>query len=351
LKAGNLMRLESGVGNVSVGGTTDDTATTMAITDTEFARISAKRLDIYAGDTTASVRGDISVGNLTVSSTNIGTLALFAASGKSVDVNGAIVTGGAGTDGANQADIIIGGLASWTPTTVRVTGSIGAATVGSGSTYSGIAAFKSVELNALGAVIIGTPTFVTSVTGIANGEGIDVSRNNPPSDPSVPNKVFITTGRLTVRAGDRIVQQDTSPVKGLGRGIYITNPIIGGTRLTTPLFIGRAGPIPTSGVSAPLVADLFGVVIDGTGNLITGRNLAASPAVAIEAGVLPNPRYRINSCSIGQTGTCTALTDSIYVIEPSALAGGIIFRAPEPFVESDPSVTSSGNEEIWRDGK
>jgi filamentous hemagglutinin family protein len=351
LKAGNLMRLESGVGNVSVGGTTDDTATTMAVTDAEFARISAKRLDIYAGDTTATVRGDINVGNLTVSAANIGTLALYAAAGKNVDVSGAIVTGGAGTDGANQADIIIGGLPSWTPTTVPVTGSIGAATVGAGGTYSGIAAFRSVELNALGAVIIGTPTFVTSVTGIANGEGIDVSRNNPPSNPSVPNKIFITTGRLTVRAGDRIVQQDTSPVKGVGRGIYITNPIIGGTRLTTPLIIGRSGPIPSSGVSAPLVADLFGVVIDGTGNLISGRNLAASPAVAIEAGVLPNPRYRINSCSIGQTGTCTALTDSIYVIEPSALAGGIIFRAPEPFVESDPSVTSSGNEEIWRDGK
>ena len=72
--------------------------------------------------------------------------------------------------------------------------------------------------------------------------------------------------------------------------------------------------------------------------------MAAAPDVA--DGALRNPRYRINSCTIGSAGVCLP-SQNLNIFFPERLAEGLIVTPEDEDEDRDATVTGAGNEEIW----
>jgi hypothetical protein len=51
---------------------------------------------------------------------------------------------------------------------------------------------------------------------------------------------------------------------------------------------------------------------------------------------------------IGQAGVCAALSDAIVDIVPSNLTGDLQLLSLPKAMDSDPTLSGTGNEEIWR---
>ena len=90
-----------------------------------------------------------------------------------------------------------------------------------------------VNLNALRDVILGSPRFVSLVAATAPGD-IDISGNRPTGvSPTADerDRIFLTSGSLSLSASERIVQQNTG-TRGLPNGILITSQILSARALS-----------------------------------------------------------------------------------------------------------------------
>ncbi len=235
----------------------------------------------------------------------------------------------------------------WTPQAIYVTGAKGA--LGSGSSTSPLAGqnpLKSVTLNATGDILIGASGFVTAINqaeAAGTTNAININRSTPAGVTVALadlNRVFITADTMTLRAGGVIVQENTG-FTGQSNGVLLTNrnaaPIIATFGRT-----GAAGPTPT-----PQLIDLSLGYFNTSGFLISQQIAAASPAISL-SDLARSDAYRINGCTIGATGNCTPLPNSIVDISIGKLVEGVQLVGQDAPPAYDPTITGAGNEEIWR---
>ncbi|MDB5437865.1 MAG: filamentous hemagglutinin N-terminal protein [Caulobacteraceae bacterium] len=342
--------VESAQGGLNLGDATaaDPFPTApMNVSKDEFARIRGDAVTFYAGDTTnAAKRGDVRIGDLALDITKTDTLKVLAGNTNSVQVTGAVLAGAGG--GGN---LVIGGedaTAGWTPKTVYVTGGGGA--IGHGvvnGTLAQQAPLKSVTLNAVDDVLLGSAGFVTAINQARSGgsvNSINIIRNSPNGvrvQPADLNRVFLTADTATFRANGVIVQQNTS-LTGNQSGIVLTNR---GNAAAVATF-GRTSPPAGTGLS-PLLIDLSLGYFNAGGAFIGRQVVAASPSISL--GVLSrSDSYRINGCAIGIGGSCTPLPNTLVDISIGKLVEGVQLTTQDAPPTYDPTITGAGNEEIWR---
>lgn len=340
------LAIESRTGPLTVGDAPPGVTLTHAgltLDNSELGRIKADALTLYAGNTTnATARGDVQIGDATLDGGAVKTLTVLAGSANTVSVLGTVapVT-------ANSGNLVIGGAKAydgWTPKSIYVTGALGKP--GPAPTQAGVA-LKSVSLNAVNDVLIGSPTFVTAVTAAEDHGGanvINITRGLPigvaPTAENL-NKTIVTTGALTLRADGYVVQQNTGAV-GTQGGVFITNP----DHLANALVLGRTG----TGAGAALTPNLIdlSLSITNASGTVLGRQIAASsPAISLE-NLQHSDFYRVNGCGIGASSSCTPLPNTIVDIRINKLVEGVQISTESPPAIDDPTITGAGNEEIWR---
>jgi hypothetical protein len=343
---GRVTTVESRNGALNLGDGTGSTSG-MTIDRAEFARLEAtEELKLYAGATNGTARGDIAVGDLTLDGAKVKTASLKAGPDATVRVSGKVQ---AATDGSGA--LVIGESAAaggWTPKAIHVTGSIGEATTTAGLTFTNVKALGSVELNAIGDVLIGTQQFITAIQNAPAG-GINVARQMPAgirAQGADVNRVFVASGTMTLRADGRVVQQSTSQFAERPVGVFLSNPGKSATAIT----FGRTGGPSASGSLTPGLIDLSMSMNDRGGTLLFGQIVAASPSVSL-GGLTPNNLYRINGCTIGGAGTCTVLSEKLVDVPIENLVIENLLEAQDAPLLSDPTITGAGNEEIWRGGE
>jgi filamentous hemagglutinin family protein len=215
------------------------------------------------------------------------------------------------------------------------------APVGASPAFSNLAAAGVTSLTAAnGSIVVGETPFVSAVDSFLAdraGSELNVSRDIPAvgQRPTL-GRVFVQTGTLQIAASGGIVQQNTTPFPGKADGIVITNPS------------HAADPVQIDGIGAkaPTVVDLFLTVVNSGGATLSGKVVATSGD--IDLMVAPTNNYRVNGCVIGQTGVCTVLSDAIVDIQPADLTGDLLLESLPDASISDPTITGTGNEEIWR---
>jgi hypothetical protein len=329
----------------------------------EFGRISASTVNLYAGAPSGTVRGDLMVQDLAIDPAKVLSLNLYAAAGHTVSIAGLLAPT------TNGGAVTVGGLAGWTPTTILVSGGLGAATHVSDTQFTGVRAFDQVSLNALGDVLLGSPRFIGIVQGAAPDQ-INQALNLPAgaqAQGSEIGQVYLASGRLAVTAGGKVVGQNTASAANSYSGVYLTN---------AP---GPTGVVLT--LDPPSVVDLFGSYVNMAGVTASGRTAAVGPELKVLAtGNVLN--YRFNGCAIGLgcgggsvpgpaqgfqplnglqavfVSEATDATDATEATEATAASAtpGARVQPPtfsvvpsaEADAQADPVVTGAGNEEIWR---
>ena len=193
-----------------------------------------------------------------------------------------------------------------------------------------------------GSIMIGETPFVSAVNGFLaghSGADLNVSRGVPAvAQPAALGRVFVQTGTLHLTASGGVVQQNTTPFPGESAGMVITNPV----RSAAAVLISGAGG------KAPSVVDLFLTLVNSGGATLTGKVVATSGEV--DLAITPTNNYRVNGCVIGQAGVCTVLSDAIVDVQPANLTGDLRLESLPNASISDPTITGTGNEEIWRHG-
>lgn len=376
----NTAQIESRSGALRVGGLSGDTAGVMAIDNADFGQLRvAGTLRIFAGSTTSNVRGDLTLQNLAINPTATPNVAFLVGSGNTARVTGAVtpsVSGGIVRIG-DAADL------TWRPSSILVTGSLGSATF-SGGNYTNISAFDEVRLAARQDILLGSQRFITLIQGAAISD-IDIAAGRPAGVAPTTDeqfKVFTATGRLEVSADNKVVQQNTAP-NGSGQpiGIFLT---------------GKFNPALI--IDPPLLVELYGVVAGADGKVIGGQ--AASNALTftvVDANGAPASKpsgaaYRFNNCDVGggQCSISSAPQDIVVnqqnagllaardTLSNSVLGGNatpssdtqtseeagadavssetltsppvLLSVAPQNSddIVTDPVVTGTGSEEIWR---
>jgi hypothetical protein len=191
-------------------------------------------------------------------------------------------------------------------------------------------------------VLIGGSAFVAAVAGAeANGStnSINITRGVPfgVQYTGTPNHIFIATNTMTLRAGKVIAQQNTG-LLGQQSGVDLTNANHAAVVLT----------LGATGTTAPSIIDLFLNFTDA-GGVSIGRTVAAvSAAIQIDPPLSNNNSYRINGCAIHVAGQCTPLPDTVYTLNVANLIEGVRIASEDVAPTDDPTITGSGNEEIWR---
>ena len=344
-----LATIESLDGRLVVGdapaGVTFGGSGGMTIDAAEMGRITAESVELYAGSKTGTVRGDIFVGDFNLDGAKLAALALLAGPDATVSIAGAVR---AGTPGAGE--FIVGkpeAASGWTPKTVYLTGTLGSSTLGGAGTFTNVAGLGRVELNASKAVLIGSSAFIDAVEDLPV-ESINITQNRPGAviaRGSELNKIFITTGSLAMRSDGRIIQQSTGGLSGRPVGMLITPS----TRADAGVQLGRTGGAGPAGASrSPEMIDLSLSAFSPAGALLTGQIVASSQSIVLETALNRSGAYRVNGCIIGEAGSCTPIVNSVIDVRIDKLVEGILLQAPEPTLESDPTITGAGNEEIWR---
>ncbi|WP_293677138.1 filamentous hemagglutinin N-terminal domain-containing protein [uncultured Phenylobacterium sp.] len=254
----------------------------------------------YAGSTTGSARGDLTLQTLTTNTANTPNLTFLVGSGNNALVQGVVApsaTGGVLRIG-DASDL------NWRPSSILITGGLGSASVSGGVSYSDIRAYNEVRLAARKDILMGSQRFITLIQGTAIAD-IDTAAGKPagvaPTGDET-NKVFISAGKLEVSADNKVVQQNTAPLgAGAPVGVFFTGAF-------TPALI----------IDPPQIVELWGALAGADGQVIGGA--AAGGAVTfqvVDSAGNPTPqpaeaRYKFNSCDVG-TGNCSA---------PSVIGGG-----------------------------
>ena len=363
-------QIEARGGALRVGGSADGGAG-FVFDNTDFGQLRVSGVvRFYAGSTTSTARGDLTLQDLAINPANTPSVSFLVGTGSNAFVQGAVAPTASGGifrigDASNLA---------WRPTSILVTGSIGAATFSSnGANYTGVRAFNEVRLAARQDILFGSPRFISLVqsTPIAD---IDIAKGLPVGVVPVGaeiGKVFVSAGRLEVSADGKAVQQNTAPPGSGGTaGLYFTGA-------ATPALI----------IDPPRLVELWGAIAGASGRVLTGAAAGAGISfTVVDTAGNPIPRpdgaaYRFNACDVGttncpvisapassgsgsgdmNTGILTArdllggddTTDaSIDALSSESLANPpVLLGVAEPPTDeliTDPVVTGTGSEEIWR---
>jgi len=354
------VEIESRTGALRVGGTAADAAPASGLwlDNAEFGRIHASTsVSLYAGQTTGGARGDMTVLALDVSPTATPLVNLLAGSTHTITVAGtAAPTASGGAirigDAANAA---------WRPTSILITGALGAATY-SGGAYSNIRAFDDIRLHASQDIIMGSQRFIGLIQAAAPAD-IELGQARPVGVlalPSERNLVRIAAGRLELSADGKVVSQNTGTTAGTSIGLYLTNK-------SNPNLI----------IDPPAVVDLFGVFEDPKGAPVSSFAAGSGVSfVVVDSNGNPvaapaDSTYKFNSCFL-DTSKCTGAADYVATLAQntpalggttdggdarSSARGGqravtppLLSNAPPEGDEAltDPVTTGAGSEEIWR---
>lgn len=359
--AANL-RVESLQGGLTLGGGTtsaglsapaEDVAPGLRVSDAEFQRITVTgEVSFYAGSTTGPARGDLIVQNLNVTPGRTPSLLLAAGGNNDVMIPGTLapgVTGGVVTIGEAAAD------SPWRPARILVTGAVGFSLGSPDTGYTDVRAFDQVNMNARNDVLIGAQRFIALVA-TAPPASIDVVRDMPAGvAPTADerNHVFVTAADLSLRASERIVQQNTGTT-ARPNGILLT------TQQPGALTASPAG-----------VVDLWGAFRGANGGIGSGT-------LTLESGTGGSARFNgcdatAGGCSVSIVAAVTQRAmDNITLgevknpsgdadsgVDPSVAGlGGVPPEPPvltfaDPNAEADAIVTDpvmlgSGSDEVWK---
>ena len=245
---------------------------------------------------------------------------------------------------------------AWTPSTVLLSGSLGAATRVTDTSFTGVRAFQQVTLSSAGDVLIGSPRFFALVQSTPAG-AIDLGLNQPGGAMATGTevgKVYVAAGQLNILAPGKVVQQNSSGSAGQYSGLYLLNGVSTSRTALT--------------LDPPSVVDLFGSYVNGSGSLTSGSEASRSTGLEIVglSGLQAPVNYRFNGCTISALAVC-GVTDeqepafellvqeyagvAAATTDPQLLTQSVLLTvAPTLQIEEqiDPLVTGVGNEEIWR---
>ncbi len=353
------VEIESRNGALRVGGTAADAAPASGLwlDNAEFGRIHASTsVSLYAGQTTGAARGDLTVLALDVSPSATPLVNLLAGPTHTVTV------AGTAAPTASGGAIRIGDAsnAAWRPTSILITGALGAATY-TGGAYSNIRAFDDIRLHAAQDIIMGSQRFIGLIQAAAPAD-IELGQARPVGVlalPSEQNLVRIAAGRLELSADGKVVSQNTGTTAGISIGLYLTNK-------SNPNLI----------IDPPAVVDLFGVFEDPKGAPVSSFTAGSAVSFSVvDANGNPttppaDSAYKFNSCFL-DTSKCTGASDYVATLAQNTPAlsattdGGdakagargqravtppLLSNAPPEGDEAltDPVTTGAGSEEIWR---
>ena len=341
---GGRLRLGSSPAPAASGaalGAQDEPA--LSVSDRDFQQITVtNEASFYAGATIAPGRGNLTVLSLQVDTARVPQLLLAAGGTNDVLVTGVLAPisgGGILTIGENDI------LSPWRPGRIVVTGAIGFSTGSPALGFDNLRPFEDVRLNALRDIILGSSRFVSLVESVAPGD-INISANRPLGvgpNAEERDRVFLTSGNLSLAASERIVQQNTGSA-ALPNGILITS---------RTLLAGGLSVTPAR------VVDLFGAFRNSRGEFV--RDLQP----ILRDGGATSPIIRFNGCSIGDDScTVTAITrralklKDLELIDPDILDGlftlppeppVLVVAGPDPdVIVTDPVALGTGSDELWR---
>jgi filamentous hemagglutinin family protein len=300
-------------------------------------------MSIFGGiDGQFPVSTDLVIQDFDVDPTRIPELKLFAKSTHNVIVRGRLApttSGGVLTIGdPPNIDSI------WKPNRILVSGSIGTASGDAVLGFTDVRAFRDVSLYANTDIILGSQRFADLVAATPVDQ-IDVAAGLPlgvaPVDSEI-GRIFLVAGGARMRAGERIVQQNTGAL-GQERGFYLTGD---GVPPTAPIL----------SVGGAQVVDVFGTLKIGD-QLVSGQQAVSSGRIARLEGDLSTGEIRINGCLLGLG--CAVFTPAqqfrLEQFRPTTAAVSIdppVLSPPPPVDEDDREAetvtTGAGNEEIWR---
>jgi hypothetical protein len=341
-------RIEStAAGGVSLGaGVTGG----MELSNDQINLINAGTLEIFAGDTSGTMRGAaLSIGTLSIDVAKVKTaLRLYAGSGADVRITGVFAPS---TTAANSTVVSIGANAiagNWAPKTIKVIadngGAIGFSTTTDGRVFNGVRAFGAVELNATNDILMGFQDFIDKLAATNAADVANVVKTfHAAQGPNGP-QMLVTAGALTLRADGKVAQQDTSPIAGLTRtGIFLTgNPTAGAAELT----IGNMTSSTLGTVVMPQYVELYGAMKSNVTVLANESTALSNLTVLL---VKPSQFYRLNTCVIFQAGNCTPAGGAPNTnIAPDRLTALNILDRTDAAGAADPTVASATNEEIWK---
>ncbi len=361
------LTIESVSGVLTVGGSSAP-ASGMWISPATFAALQAgSALNLYAGSATGTARGALVISDLSPSPTSTPNLAFFAAPGQTVSVTGAV------TPTSSGVNLTIGSLtnSAWMPSSILISGSLGASTRVTGTTFTNVQALRQVTLASSGDVLIGSPRFISLIQATP-ASGIDIANNQPNGVAPVGaevGKVYVTAGELVISATGKVVQQNTSGASASASGLYLLNGV-------------NSNNIALS-IDPPVIVDLFGTIVNASGVPMDQINANQGSGVQLATptpGQVPTD-YRFGGCEFF-TGCGAVQTAEAAVVaqplgpvaqqssdsssdsgsdsgsgsgaagsaSPSARPAPVAIAAPPTATEEevDPLVTGVGNEEIWR---
>jgi hypothetical protein len=297
---------------------------------------------------TGAVTGGIGISSVTLPSV-ISSLGLF--------TNGVVTVTGPFLPGGANVSLIIGGPAApRTPTEIKIENEAGSGAAG-GAIGSPAAPFGSVSLIASGDILLGSSPFdsaaeqipVTTAGGAVNPLA---PTPDPPFTPTVTDRsdgaVFLDVVNLTIAAGGRVLQQNTSgPLSGADSGAMI------GGNLTLETYNG-AGP-----QNFDLYATFVGPTVTGAAAAASNRIILNTPAT--DPG---RPLFRVDGCVIQSAGACTmsaqaaaavgAQVATVFSSKPAPVVAPVqvmpvfLLTQPQAADVQDTSVIGATNEEIWR---
>ena len=304
---GATAQIESRSGALRVGGLAGDTAGVLTFDDTDFGQLRVSGLlRIFAGATTSAVRGDLALQNLAVNPVSTPNVTFLVGSANTARVTGvaAPTTSGAILRIGDASDL------TWRPSSILVTGSLGAATFAGGN-YTGVRAFDEVRLAARQDILIGSQRFITLIQGTAVAD-IDLAAGKPTGSAATADeqfRVFAATGRLEVSADNKVVQQNTSlPGSSQPVGLFLS---------------GKFNPALI--IDPPKIVELNGVLAGPDGKVIGGAPAGGQVTfTVVDTNGAPATRpdganYRFNSCNVG-TNACTI--SSLSNIGGGPISGG-----------------------------
>ena len=286
-------QIESRTGALRVGGAAGS-GTGLVLDGTEFGQLRiAGTLKLYAGSTTGTARGDLTLQDLTTVTANTPSIVFLVGPGNNALVQGVVApsaTGGLLRIG-DATDF------SWRPGSILLTGGLGAASVSGGTSYSNVRAYDEVHLAARSDILMGSQRFITLIQGTTVAD-IDTATGKPTGVGSTgdeANRVFVATGKLEVSADNKVVQQNTAP-QGAGApvGVFFTGKF-------TPALI----------IDPPKIVELWGALAGADGKVLGGAAAGGAVTfVVVDASGAPTSapagaRYRFNSCDVGAS-SCSA---------------------------------------------
>ncbi|HEX3367348.1 filamentous hemagglutinin N-terminal domain-containing protein [Phenylobacterium sp.] len=360
------VQVESASGALRVGGSAADgtPASGLWLDNAEFGRIRATgQVSLYAGAAAGTARGDLTVLQLDVNPAATPQVNFLVGGGHNALIQGVMAPSASG------GMIQIGAPTNtvWRPTSVLVSGTIGAANFAN-DVYSNVRAFDHVRLFAAQDIVIGSQRFIGLIQQASIAD-IEIGKNRPAGVAPITaeqNRVLVAAGDLELSAPGRAVSQNTATTADRSIGLFLT---------------GKSNPNLI--LDPPQLVDLYGSLLGPGGSIVSSFPAGGILSVAIldSAG---NPTtapagsvYRFNSCTFG-TNQCSAASDLTANLQQdtpnlnvstegdllgddaeSAAARGaggrnsgppLLSNAPPDAeaVLAEPVVTGAGSEEIWR---